>query len=217
MGETLLHRILVGVVCLAAWVVCVAASSGADEKPATRPAVGTRPASTKPATTQPSNLVVIDTSMGRITVELTPEKTPITVKNFLQYVKDGHYDDTVFHRVIQGFMIQGGGYAAFTQEEKKTRSPIKNESQMGLSNVRGTISMARMTPPDSATAQFFINTVDNKRLDTYGGGYTVFGKVVKGMDVVDKIASTPVAPGPLSPAQPIEPVRIKSIRPAPAD
>jgi cyclophilin family peptidyl-prolyl cis-trans isomerase len=132
--------------------------------------------------------VVIDTSLGKITIELNAEKAPITVKNFLQYVDDKHYDGTIFHRVIADFMIQGGGFDQ-DMKENKTREPIKNEADNGLSNARGTIAMARTPDPDSATAQFFINTVDNKRLDKSddSAGYAVFGKVTTGMDVVDKI------------------------------
>jgi peptidyl-prolyl cis-trans isomerase A (cyclophilin A) len=158
--------------------------------------------------------VVIVTSLGDITVELTPQKTPLTVKNFLRYVDEKHFDNTVFHRVIQGFMIQGGGFS-IEGKQKETHSPIRNESKSGLSNQRGTIAMARTNNPDSATSQFFINLADNKRLDSYGGGYTAFGKVAKGMDVVDKIAAVSVRVGPLTapePAQPVEPVTIKSIR-----
>jgi cyclophilin family peptidyl-prolyl cis-trans isomerase len=136
-------------------------------------------------------VVVMDTSLGTITIELDPAKAPITVKNFLGYVDDHFYDGTLFHRVIADFMIQGGGFEPGLKE-KPTRDPIKNESANGLSNVRGTIAMARTNRPDSATAEFFINTVDNSRqLDRAaaqdGVGYCVFGKVIDGMDVVDRI------------------------------
>jgi len=131
------------------------------------------------------------TSLGDFTVELYPAKAPETVKNFLQYVKDKHYDGTVFHRVIDGFMIQGGGFNAEMQQ-KPTRAPIVLESKNGLKNERGTLAMARTGIPDSATAQFFINAVDNDFLNfrapnAQGWGYCVFGKVVEGTDVVDKI------------------------------
>ena len=129
-------------------------------------------------------IVVMETSLGTIKIELYPDKAPITVKNFLQYVDDKFYDGTIFHRVISDFMIQGGGFEP-GMREKRTRAPIKNESPNGLSNERGTIAMARTSDPDSATAQFYINTVDNKRLDQ--ARYCVFGKVIDGMDVVDKI------------------------------
>ncbi len=130
--------------------------------------------------------------MGKIVVELDEAKAPKTVANFLQYVKDGHYDGTIFHRVIADFMIQGGGMGA-DMEEKKTRSPIVNEAGNGLSNKKYTIAMARTPDPDSATSQFFINVADNKFLDRdaskgrEGAGYAVFGKVVEGADVVDQI------------------------------
>jgi len=135
-------------------------------------------------------VVVMETNMGTIVIELYEDKAPITVKNFLQYVDDKHYDGTIFHRVIDGFMIQGGGYEPGLKE-RKTRPPIKNESNNGLSNLRGTIAMARTSEPDSATAQFFINVKDNTFLDRANArdkvGYCVFGRVIEGMDVVDKI------------------------------
>lgn len=136
--------------------------------------------------------VAIETSEGTIVVELRPDKAPETVANFLRYVKDGFYDGTIFHRVIQTFMIQGGGFTA-EMKKKDTRAPIKLEVDEGLSNARGTIAMARTAVKDSATAQFFINTVDNKRLDTAGGGYAVFGRVVEGMKAVDAIAAVATA------------------------
>jgi cyclophilin family peptidyl-prolyl cis-trans isomerase len=133
-------------------------------------------------------VVVMDTSMGKITIELFEGKAPITVKNFLKYVDDKHYDGTIFHRVIPTFMIQGGGMEPGLRE-KRSNAPIKNESTNGLSNEKGTIAMARTNDPDSATAQFFINVDNNKGLDRSAGsaGYAVFGKVIEGMDVVDKI------------------------------
>ncbi len=134
--------------------------------------------------------VVMETNHGKITIELYADKAPITVKNFLQYVEDKHYDGAIFHRVIADFMIQGGGFEPGLKE-KKTRDPIKNEAGNGVKNERGTIAMARTSEADSATAQFFINTVNNKGLDREnardGVGYAVFGKVVDGIDVVDKI------------------------------
>ncbi len=134
-------------------------------------------------------MVKLQTSMGDIVLELNPEKAPATVANFLQYVKDGFYDGTIFHRVINGFMIQGGGFDA-QMNQKPTRAPIKNEADNGLANDAYTIAMARTAVPDSATAQFFINVADNEFLDypgQDGWGYCVFGRVVEGMDVVDKI------------------------------
>lgn len=139
--------------------------------------------------------VKLATSMGDIVIELAPDKSPKTVANFVQYVKAGHYEGVVFHRVIDGFMIQAGGFTADMQE-KPTRAPIPLESRNGLSNVRGTIAMARTSVPDSASAQFFINVGDNLALDAAksqdGNGYAVFGRVVEGMDVVDKIKTVPV-------------------------
>jgi cyclophilin family peptidyl-prolyl cis-trans isomerase len=143
-------------------------------------------------TTMKNQKVMIETSKGNISIELYPDKAPITVKNFLSYVDSGFYDGTIFHRVIKGFMIQGGGFTK-GMAEKPVSSPIKNEAGNGLSNDRGTLAMARTNVVDSATAQFFINTVDNgflnHRDDTQGGfGYCVFGKVIEGMDVVDSIS-----------------------------
>lgn len=156
--------------------------------------------------------VKLVTSMGDITLELDPIKAPVTVENFLTYVKAGHYNGTVFHRVINGFMIQGGGFSE-DMKEKSTRAPIKLESQNGLKNVRGAIAMARTGVPDSATSQFFVNVADNSRLDYPsfdGHGYAVFGRVTEGMDVVDKIKT--VATGSQGPHQnvPTTPVVIRS-------
>ena len=140
--------------------------------------------------------VVISTSEGDITLELNEEKAPKTVANFLSYVKDGFFDSTVFHRVIKGFMIQGGGFALEESGEikqKPTKAPVENEAKNGLKNARGTIAMARTSDPHSATAQFFINHGDNSSLDYPsfdGWGYAVFGNVTEGMDVVEKIANT---------------------------
>jgi cyclophilin family peptidyl-prolyl cis-trans isomerase len=140
--------------------------------------------------------VVISTSEGDITLELNEEKAPKTVANFLSYVKDGFFDSTVFHRVIKGFMIQGGGFALEESGEikqKPTKAPVENEAKNGLKNAKGTIAMARTSDPHSATAQFFINHGDNSSLDYPsfdGWGYAVFGNVTEGMDVVEKIANT---------------------------
>lgn len=147
----------------------------------------------KPPTTPPAaaaKRVTLKTTKGSIVIELNEEKAPITVANFLSYVKKKHYDGTVFHRVMDGFMIQGGGFAIEGKDlvEKECGKSIVNEGKNGLKNQRGTIAMARMPDPDSATAQFFINVADNGMLDyPSNGGYAVFGKVVEGMDVVDKI------------------------------
>ncbi len=138
--------------------------------------------------------VKLNTSLGDIVVQLDAEKAPKTVANFVQYVKAGHYDGTVFHRVIDGFMIQGGGMKA-DMTEKPTRPPIPLEARSGLSNQRGSIAMARTMVPDSATSQFFINLGDNRMLDAAqardGQGYAVFGRVIEGLDVVDKIRAVP--------------------------
>jgi peptidyl-prolyl cis-trans isomerase A (cyclophilin A) len=156
--------------------------------------------------------VRMDTSLGTIVIELDAAKAPKTVANFVDYVKAGHYDGTIFHRVIPDFMIQGGGMTAEMQE-KPTRAPIPLESRNGLTNVRGSVAMARTSNPDSATAQFFINIKDNAFLDAAnsrdGTGYAVFGKVVSGMDVVDKIWAVPT--GSKGPYQnvPVTPVVIR--------
>ena len=178
---------VVSLLCIA--VLAAGVSLGAQEKP----------------------VVVIETSLGNITVELDPEKAPISVKNFLSYVDDGHYGGTIFHRVIKNFMIQGGGMTAAMQP-KPTKAAIRNEATNGLSNMRGTIAMARTPEVNSATAQFYINTVNNTGLDHKGiappdFGYAVFGKVIDGMDTVDRIASVKTAPGDV----PVEAVVIKGI------
>jgi cyclophilin family peptidyl-prolyl cis-trans isomerase len=136
--------------------------------------------------------VVLETSMGAITLELDPDKAPATVENFLTYVREGYYDGLIFHRVIRGFMIQGGGFTQDMQPKRAGHPPIRNEAGNGLRNERGTIAMARTAAVDSATSQFFINTVDNDFLNhaddsPRGFGYAVFGRVVSGMDVVDRI------------------------------
>jgi cyclophilin family peptidyl-prolyl cis-trans isomerase len=138
-------------------------------------------------------VITLQTSLGDIQLELDAEKAPVTVANFLSYVEAGHYDGTVFHRVIGGFMIQGGGFTPEMQQ-KQTGKPIRNEAKNGLANARGTIAMARTSVVDSATAQFFINLVDNEFLNHRSErdyGYAVFGRVVGGMDVVDRIAGVP--------------------------
>lgn len=150
---------------------------------------------------QIQNLVVIHTNYGDITIELYPDKAPITVENFLMYVSEGFYDSLLFHRVIDGFMIQGGGFDLNYEMKKPTRPPIKNEAGNGLSNLTGTIAMARTNQIHSATTQFFINVNDNIYLDhrnntPAGYGYAVFGKVVEGMDVVNKIKKVPTGVNP---------------------
>jgi peptidyl-prolyl cis-trans isomerase B (cyclophilin B) len=167
------------------------------------------------ATSNPQ--VEVRTSMGAFTIELYPENAPNTVQNFLQYVKDGHYNGTIFHRVIPGFMIQGGGFTRdFT--EKPGRAPIKNEAGNGLRNGVGMVSMARTADPHSATAQFFINVAENGSLDfraptAEGYGYTPFGKVIRGMDVVERIEKVKTGPGkPPHADVPVKPVVIERVQ-----
>ena len=154
--------------------------------------------------------VRLATSLGDIVIELDAEKAPKSTDNFLKYVKAGHYDGVIFHRVIETFMIQAGGMKA-DMSEKPTRPPIPLESDNGLSNLRGTVAMARTGDPNSATAQFFVNVVDNQRLDKGEGrdGYAVFGKVVEGMDVVDKIKVVPVQNKGMHQNVPVTPVTIR--------
>src|SRR5512140_1975296 len=156
-----------------------------------------RPAPQSPPTGAADPVVVVETSLGSITVQLFPGQAPDSVENFLRYVREGFYEGTIFHRVVSGYVIQGGG---FTPElvETDTRPPIRNEATNGLSNARGTVAMARTARVRSATSQFFINLVDNTKLDHHGYapddfGYAVFGRVTAGMDVVDRIAAVPTA------------------------
>jgi len=171
---------------------------------------------TAPAAFADNPKLRIETTRGLIIVELYPEQAPVTVDNFLAYVDADFYDGTVFHRVIEGFMIQGGGFDE-KMREKGTRAPIKNEADNGLKNNRGTLAMARTMEPHSATTQFFINHKDNgfldhKSKDRRGWGYAVFGKVTDGMEVVDEIAATPTgAGGPFSKDVPQEAVVIEEI------
>jgi peptidyl-prolyl cis-trans isomerase A (cyclophilin A) len=171
--------------------------------PPTLAAQTAKPAPAATAATPPPQ-VVLRTSQGDITLELYPDKAPKSVANFLQYVRDGFYDGTLLHRAIPGYLVQGGLYTRDLQP-KRTRSAVASEADNGLSNLRGTIAVARGADPNSGTAQFFFNLVDNRRLDFVGNqsgltwGYTVFGKVTKGMDVVDKIAALPTrALGPFA-------------------
>jgi peptidyl-prolyl cis-trans isomerase A (cyclophilin A) len=169
-------------------------------------------------------VVVLDTTVGPITVELDRAKAPVTVDNFLKYVDKGFYDGTVFHRVIgppSAFMVQTGGFTekdgVLFEKRKEALPPIKNESGNGLSNARGTLAMARTNDPNSATSQFFINLVDNTRLDNAGGGYCVFGKVTSGMDVVDNISKVETGVKPDSGGHqmenvPVAPITIKSAK-----
>ncbi|MBO9662360.1 MAG: peptidyl-prolyl cis-trans isomerase [Dokdonella sp.] len=187
-------------------------------KSATKPAAkAPAKAAEKPAAAEAavdSNKALIKTNLGDITVELYPDKAPKSVENFLGYVKSGFYDGTVFHRVIANFMIQGGGFTKDLRQ-KPTKAPIPIESKNGLSNLRGTLSMARTMDPNSATAQFFINTVDNPRLDYVSDanpGYAVFGKVISGLDVVEKIKAVPTGPqGPFRSDVPTTAVVIEKV------
>ncbi len=161
-------------------------------------------------------IVAIDTSMGTIIVQLYAEKAPATVENFLRYVDEGFYDGTIFHRVKEGFMIQGGGLTP-ELKRKETHGPIRNEADNGLKNERGTIAMARTGDPHSATSQFFINQVDNPVLNfrsrtQAGYGYCVFGRVIEGMDVVDAIAAVPTTTRQGRGDVPVETIMIKSVR-----
>ena len=190
--------------------------------PAQTPATGTKPVQAPPLqpsadTPAPGNPVVLmSTSLGDIRIELFKTEAPVSVQNFLQYVNDGFYGGTVFHRVKQGFMIQGGGFTPSLQE-KPTRPPILNEATNGLRNTRGTLAMARTRALRSATSQFYINVVDNRALDHTGEsptdfGYAVFGRVLSGMDVVDRIVAVPTtSKGPMDDV-PVDPVVIKSVK-----
>jgi len=161
-------------------------------------------------------VVEIVTNMGPIRAELYADKAPKSVENFLQYTKDRFFDGTIFHRVIPGFMVQGGGFTS-DMEQKKTRDPINNEAQIGLKNTTGTLAMARTSNPHSATAQFFINVADNEFLNftaptQQGYGYAVFGKVTQGMDVVNKIVAVPTGNRGGHQNVPVKPVVIQSVR-----
>lgn len=198
--------------CLAFSFALFAASAQSQESAAPAPAAApTEPA----AAAAPAPRVALHTNMGEIVLELASDKAPKTVENFLQYVKDGHYNGTVFHRVIEHFMIQGGGFT-IDLIQKPVRGGIRNEANNGLSNLRGTVAMARTNDPHSANAQFFINVVDNPRLDFvseqngFTWGYTVFAKVVSGMDVVDRIRASETGPqGPFAKDVPIQAVVIE--------
>ncbi len=179
---------------------------------AASPAPAAEPAA-KPAPAGP--YVVMETSLGRIRIGLYKDKAPVTVDNFVQYVRGGHYDGTIFHRVIPNFMVQGGGFDP-NMEERPTRPPIKNEARNGLRNLRGTLAMARTSEPHSASAQFFVNVKDNAFLDfgvaRDGWGYAVFGEVVEGMDVVDKIAAVQTGNKGQFQNVPLTPVLIQKVR-----
>jgi len=195
---------------LAALFLLALAQTPTDTKAAT-------PVPTPKAAAAKAPVVILETSLGRIKIGLNAAKAPASVENFVSYVRAGHYDGTIFHRVIPRFMIQAGGFDA-GMKERSTRAPIKNESKNGLRNLRGTIAMARTEDPHSATAQFFINLKDNAALDfgvAPGWGYAVFGEVLEGMDVVDKIASVPTTSRGSYQDVPAKPVIITSARVAP--
>jgi cyclophilin family peptidyl-prolyl cis-trans isomerase len=157
--------------------------------------------------------VVLETSMGRIVLGLFPDKAPVSVRNFLRYVRQGYYDGTIFHRVIPDFMVQGGGFDA-ALKQKPTQAAIVNEAKTAPRNSRGTVAMARTNAPNSATSQFFINLKDNHRLDygIGGAGYAVFGEVTEGMDVVERIAAVPTSSRPPHDDVPTTPVFLKTAR-----
>nr|WP_315465863.1 peptidylprolyl isomerase [uncultured Rhodoferax sp.] len=166
---------------------------------------------------EPGTKVFFQTSVGNFAVELYPEKAPKTVENFVQYVKDKHYNGTIFHRVIPNFMVQGGGFTT-SMQQKATRAPVPLEANNKLKNDRGTIAMARTSDPNSATAQFFINVVDNQNLNAPrpdGYGYTVFGKVIQGMDTIDKIRNVPTSGAGMYQDVPQTPIVIHSATLAP--
>lgn len=188
-----------------------AAAKSADKK-SVDIGLTTKASTTKPSDANPT--VVITTNLGKIVVKLNSDKAPLSTENFMKYVDKKQYDGTIFHRVIKDFMVQGGGFTA-DMKEKETLSPIKNEANNGLSNKRGTISMARTNDVNSATAQFFINTVDNERLDYKSDasyGYAVFGEVTEGLAVVDKIREVKTTTKSGMEDVPVEPVTITSIR-----
>ncbi len=198
---------------LAMLLVTFATAQAAD--PAKSPSPGKSPG----AAAAKAPHVIMKTSLGEMTIELYPDKAPISVQNFLDYVDAKFYDGTIFHRVIPTFMIQGGGFTEDMQQ-KPTKPAIKNEAGNGLKNTTGTLAMARTGVVDSATSQFFINTVDNAFLDhrdetPAGFGYAVFGKVVNGMDVVKKIAAVPTTTKAPHQNVPVTPVIIESVRRAP--
>jgi cyclophilin family peptidyl-prolyl cis-trans isomerase len=195
---SLISRLLCVLTFIATALLVAFSPSGAMEKNAVNP------------------VVVMETSLGDITIELLQDSAPKTVANFLDYVKAGFYRDTIFHRVIKGFMIQGGGLTA-GMEQKPTRPPVENEAANGQKNMRGTVAMARTGEIHSATAQFFINTVNNSFLDHRsnnpdGFGYCVFGKVTDGMEVVDKIENSPTGNKGMFRDVPVQPVIIKDVR-----
>ena len=209
---------------LASLAATAALAMQAPQAPAA-PATPAAPAPQAPAAAGPV-FVLLETSGGKILLELDPVKAPISVENFLGYVRGGFYDNTVFHRVVPNFVVQGGGFSA-EMVQKQTRSPIKNEWTNGLKNAKGTISMARTSDPNSATSQFFLNLKDNPALDGANGpGYAVFGKIVAGIDVLDAMGKARTAPKEVTdltgakrmfPDVPAEPMRMVSAKEVPSD
>lgn len=200
----MLHKIAI----LFSALFLLACNTSSAQKAEPKPADKVTPIKTATANAKP--VVVFETSLGDITIETWPSKAPVTVKNFIQYVSDGFYDGVIFHRVIPGFVVQGGGFKV-GMDKQDTRSPIKNESDNKERNLRGTLSMARTNDPHSASSQFFINLVNNGSLDYRAGryGYAVFAKVVDGMNVVDSMAAKSTGRvGPYSDV-PVEPIVIK--------
>lgn len=239
-GMSLIAAIAFASAALAQGTTAPASTPPASAPPASTPPATTTPASTPPATTPPAAktppstpksetkpdaksdptakeqlvFVQLRTSQGNITLELNQSKAPLSVENFLKYVDKGHYSGTIFHRVIKGFMIQGGGFDA-TMKQKATDKPIKNEGGNGLKNTKYTVAMARTSVPDSATSQFYINVADNAFLDRAnsrdGVGYAVFGKVIAGTQIVDKIVANPTGEKGGMPDVPVETITITEV------
>ena len=209
------HMMGIGICAL----MLVGCENKQEEKTAETPTAANETTETENSTVE-NSFVKINTNQGSFIVELNGQKAPITVKNFLNYVNEGFYSQTLFHRIIPGFMIQGGGFTT-DFDQKPTQSPIKNEADNGLKNLRGTIAMARTMDPNSASAQFFVNLANNDFLDyrsatPQGWGYAVFGKVVEGMDVVDTISKVKTASRAGHEDVPVENVIIESIEVVPA-
>ena len=215
MFARLLTPVLVAAAAAAGWIALSEGRPGAA-RGGTAADTAQAPGAGQPGTPAPGNPVaVITTTLGEITVELFRDKAPASVDNFLQYAREGFYSGTIFHRVVPGYVVQGGGFTA-KLEEKRTRPPILNEATNGLSNTRGTLAMARTQALRSATSQFFINLADNRKLDhrSYSPdefGYAVFGRVLSGMEVVDRIAALPThSVGPYDDV-PVAPVVIQAV------
>jgi cyclophilin family peptidyl-prolyl cis-trans isomerase len=203
---------IAAIFCLAFATSTALHGSGAPSQEKTRVQV---PPVQAPAPAPGNPVVVVSTTMGEITLELFKDQAPVSVENFVQYARERFYDGTIFHRVKSGYVVQGGGYTA-QMVEKSTRPPILNEATNGLKNARGTVAMARMRALRSATSQFYINLANNRELDHRGYspdefGYAVFGRVIAGMDVVDKIAATPTGPSGDHEDVPLTPIVIQKV------